>query len=84
MRDLWEFEYTKGVTRIRESMNDRQHNGQKKSTKGQTTIYKIQLRKHRATLIPLKTEVNSGTSEGYAVPAPLVAPVVFPFKCVLR
>ena len=34
-----EFEDTKGVIRIRKSKN-RQHNGKKKSTKGQTTIYK--------------------------------------------
>jgi hypothetical protein len=34
-----EFEDTKEVIRIRKSKN-RQHNGQKKSTKGQTTIYK--------------------------------------------
>ena len=33
-----EFEDTKGVTRIRKSMKDRQHNGHEK--KGQTTIYK--------------------------------------------
>ena len=30
----------KGVIRIRISRKNRQHNGQKKSTKGQTTIYK--------------------------------------------
>ena len=33
-----EFEDTKGVIRIRKS-KDRQHNGQKKRKKGQTTIY---------------------------------------------
>jgi hypothetical protein len=36
-----EFKDTKGVSRIHKSKKDRQHNGQKKkSTKGQTTIYK--------------------------------------------
>jgi 3-phenylpropionate/cinnamic acid dioxygenase small subunit len=34
-----EIEDTKGVIRIRKS-KDRQHNGQKKRKKGQTTIYK--------------------------------------------
>ena len=34
-----EFEDTKGVIRIPISKKDRQHNG-KKTTKGQTTIYK--------------------------------------------
>ena len=34
------FEDTKGVIRIRKSKKDRQHNGQKKKYKGQTTIYK--------------------------------------------
>jgi hypothetical protein len=35
-----EFEDTKGVIRIRISQKYRQHNGQGKVTKGQTTIYK--------------------------------------------
>jgi len=35
-----EFEDTKGVIRIHISKKNRKHNGQKKSTKGQTTIYK--------------------------------------------
>ena len=35
-----EFEDTKGVIRICISKKNRQHNGQK-STKGQTTIYKL-------------------------------------------
>jgi len=35
-----ESEDTKGVIRIRKSKKDRQHNDQRKSTKGQTTIYK--------------------------------------------
>jgi hypothetical protein len=35
-----DFEDTKGVLSIRKSKKDTQHNGQKKSTKGQTTIYK--------------------------------------------
>jgi hypothetical protein len=36
---------TKGVTRRRQSKKDRPHNGQKKKTKGQTTIYKTLDRK---------------------------------------
>ena len=32
--------------------------------------------KDRVTRIPLKTGVNSGATEGNAVPAPLVAPVM--------
>jgi hypothetical protein len=35
------FEDTKGAMRNRISKKNRQHNGQKKSTKGQTTINKI-------------------------------------------
>jgi hypothetical protein len=35
-----EFEDTKGLIRIRISKKNRQHNGQKKINKGQTTIYK--------------------------------------------
>ena len=35
-----EFEDTKGVIRNRISKKNRQHNGQRKRTKGQTTIYK--------------------------------------------
>ena len=35
-----EFEDTKGAIRIRISKKNRQHNGKKKSTKGQTTINK--------------------------------------------
>ena len=35
-----EFEDTKGVIRIRKSKKYRQHNDQKKGTKGHTTIYK--------------------------------------------
>ena len=45
---------TKGVTRIRKSRKDRQHNGQSKRTKGQTTIYKHK-HKDRVTRTPLKT-----------------------------
>jgi len=35
-----EFEDTKGIIIIRISKKNRQHNGKRKSTKGQTTIYK--------------------------------------------
>jgi hypothetical protein len=35
-----EIEGTKGVIAIRKSKNEREHDGQQKRTKGQTTIYK--------------------------------------------
>ena len=38
-----EFEYTKGVVRIRISQKNRQHTGQNKNTEGQTTIYKAHI-----------------------------------------
>jgi hypothetical protein len=45
--------------------------------KGQTTIYKTQHRKLKIEEHdPTKTGVNSIAPEGYAVSAPLVAPVV--------
>jgi hypothetical protein len=44
-----------------ERQKDRQHNGQKKSTKGQTTIYKTL---HRVTRTPLKTEGEIKCSGG--------------------
>jgi hypothetical protein len=50
----------------------------RKSTKGQTTIY-INIThktKDRVTRAPLKTGVNSGAPEEWAVPAPLVTPFV--------
>jgi len=51
-----EFEDTKGVIRIRISKKNRKHNGQKKSTKVQTTIYKTYTKtKARVTGTPLKT-----------------------------
>ena len=62
-----EFEDTKGVIKICISKN-RQHNGQKKSTKVQKDkqwptkhTYKT---KERVTRTPLKTGVNSGAPEG--------------------
>ena len=67
---------------------NRQHNGQKteeqttqwpkeKGIKGQQrSINHTSKTKDRATRTPLKLGVNSGVSEGYAVPAPLVTPVV--------
>jgi hypothetical protein len=39
-REQDEFDDTKGVIRIRISKKNRQHYGQKNSTKEQTTIYK--------------------------------------------
>jgi len=44
-----EFEDIKGVIRIRKSKTDRQHNGQNKKTKGQTTIYKTLHIKYRSS-----------------------------------
>jgi hypothetical protein len=43
-----EFEDTKGVIRIRKSKKNRQHNSQKKSTKGQATIYKTYILNKRS------------------------------------
>ena len=40
IKQLEEFEDTKGAIIICISKENRQHNGQKKNTKGQTTIYK--------------------------------------------
>ena len=73
-----EFEDTKGVIRIRKSKKGRQHNGQKKKDKRtnndlQNIAHKT---KDRVTRTPLKTGVNSDATEGLAVPAPLVVPVV--------
>ena len=46
----------------------------RKSTKGQTKH--TDKAKDRVIRNPLKTAMNSGSPEGKAVPAPLVAPVV--------
>ena len=74
---IGEFEDTKGVIRIRQS-KDRKHNGQKKKDK--RTNNDLQNIAHktndRVTRTPLKIGVNSDATEGLAVPAPLVAPVV--------
>ena len=51
--ELEEFEDTKEVIRICKSKKDRQHNGQKKRTKGQQN-------KDRAIRTPLKQDMNSG------------------------
>ena len=57
-------------------MKDRQHNGQR--TTGQTTIYKTLQRKLKTELHELhkRPGVNSSAPEEYAVPAPLVVPVM--------
>jgi hypothetical protein len=73
--ELKEFEDTKGVIRIRISKKDRQHNGQKKNDKQRSTKHTHKT-KDRITRTPLKPGVNSGASEGYAVPAPLETSVV--------
>ena len=56
---VWQkFEDTKGVVIIHKSKKDRQHNGQKKSTKGQKAIYKTLHRKLKIEQIntkPIKT-----------------------------
>jgi len=59
----------KGIIRIEEGKIIR--------TKGQTTIYKTYTIKDRVTRFPQKKPgLNWGASEGYTVPAPLVAPKV--------
>jgi hypothetical protein len=52
-----DWRYQREVIRICKSKKNRQHNAQKKSTKGQTTIYKIYAyeTKDRVTRTPLKT-----------------------------
>ena len=45
-----------------------------KSTKGQTTTYKTHIKLDQVTRTSQKIGVNSGALEGFAVPAPLVAP----------
>ena len=66
---VWEeFDYTKGVIRIRKSKKDRQHNDQYKNTNNdlQNTTQKA---KDGATRTHWKPEVNSGAANGLAVPA---------------
>ena len=46
---LEEFEDTKRVIRIRISKKNRKHNGQRKSTNGQTTIYKAYTKNERTS-----------------------------------
>jgi hypothetical protein len=59
-----EFEYTKGVIRIRISKKNRQHNGQKKKYKRTNSdLQKIQT-KYGVTPTPLKTGMTLGASEG--------------------
>jgi hypothetical protein len=68
----------KGVTSIRKSKTNRQHNGQK--TKDKRTNNDLQNITHktkdRVTWTLLKTGVNSCVPEEKTVPVPLVAPVV--------
>ena len=66
------------VNRIRKSKKDRQHNGQQKKEKRtnndlQNIHYKT---KDRVTQTLLNPQVNSCVPERYAVPVPLVAPVM--------
>jgi hypothetical protein len=64
---LEEFEDTVNQRRYR------QHNGQTRKDKS-TNLYTDNQRLSNTN--PLKPAVNAGASEGYAVPVPLVAPVV--------
>jgi hypothetical protein len=61
-----EFEDTKRVIRICKSKKDRQLNRQKKKWQNdiQRSTKQINKTKDRVTQTPLKTEVNSGVSEG--------------------
>ena len=52
-----------GVIRIRKSKKDRQHNGQKKKDKKQSTKHTHKT-KDRVTRTPLKLGVNWGASKG--------------------
>ena len=72
------FEDIKGVIRIRISKKNRQHNGKREKIQRdkQRSTKHTHKTKDGVTLIPLKPGVNSDAPEGYAVPAPLVAPVV--------
>ena len=72
--DEEEFEDTKGLIRIRKSKKNRQHNGQRKMTNGQTTIYKtLHIKtKDRVTRTSLKTGGELMCPGRVAVPAPLV------------
>jgi len=63
-----EFEYTKGVIRIRKSKNS-QCNAQTNPKKNDLQIT-TQKTKDQATRTPLKTRVNSCAPEGLPVPAP--------------
>ena len=64
------------VIRISNSKKGRQHNGQKKKTTHDNPQNTTQKTNDRATQTPLQTRVNSGATEGQAVPTPLVTPVV--------
>jgi hypothetical protein len=76
-----ELENTNGVIRIRKSKKDRM--AKRKTTKGQTTIYKTYI--VHITLsnntTPLKPWVNSGAPEGWTVPA-FKNVIIFPYKYV--
>jgi hypothetical protein len=73
-----EFEDTKRIIRINKSKNS-QHNGQKK-LEDKRTNNDLQNVTHKTkdwvTRTPQKPGVNLGAPEGYAVSAPLVAPVM--------
>ena len=68
-----EFDDTKRVIRIRKSKKNGQRKGQKDKQRSTKHTYKT---KDRVTRTPLKTGMNSGAPEGYAVSVPLVTPVV--------
>ena len=70
-----ECEDTKMLIRIRRSKKDRQYNGQEKKDK-QPATKDTHKTKDRVARTPIKTVLNSGAPEGWAVPAQLVGAVV--------
>jgi hypothetical protein len=66
-----EVEDTKGFIRIRISKKNKQHDDQKRISK-QWSIKHTYKTKDRVTRTPLKTGVNSGAPEAWAISAPRV------------
>ena len=72
-----EFKDIKGLNRIRISKKNRQHNGQKKKNKRTNNdLQNMHIKLKSNNTNPTTTGVNPGAPEEYAVPAPLVTPVV--------
>ena len=75
IRRVWR--YQREVITIRISKKNRQHNDQKKKYKRTNNdLQNTYKTKNRVTRTPLKTGGELRCSEGWAVPAPLVTPVV--------